>query len=78
MKEKCDNCNGTEQDLFKHVAEKLADDLFEVGSEPDSPCRRIEFKGGDYFAQSEKAQGGYCKKALVTQFQKSMKEYFGA
>lgn len=49
-------------------AEDLADELFKFGDEPNSPCQRIQFMGGDY-ATGEKDQGGMCKHAVVSFFE---------
>ncbi len=48
----------------KDLAARLARELFELGDECGSPCRRIEFKGGAWPA-TERAQGGMCEVALA-------------
>jgi len=41
-------------------ADKIADELFRLGDEPNSPTHRIEFKGGRYTTNKseERGQGG--------------------
>jgi hypothetical protein len=50
--------------LREQVAEKLAETIFNLGDAPNSPCRRLQFMGGEY-PDKEKSQGGLCKNALI-------------
>ena len=47
---------------MSEFTDKLAEELFDCGGEPDSPCTRIEFKAGAL--SEEVAQGGFDKDAL--------------
>ena len=51
-------------DFINHTARQLAVDIFEIGDEPESPCYRIQFMGGEY-PDNEKSQGGMNDKALT-------------
>jgi hypothetical protein len=47
------------------LAEAIANELFELGDELNSPTQRIEFKGGSY-TTGERSQGGMCKEAMTS------------
>jgi hypothetical protein len=49
---------------YHSLAEAIANELFELGDELNSPTQRIEFKGGSY-TMGERSQGGLCKEALT-------------
>lgn len=59
--------------IIKSLAEAVAKDIFELGNEPDSPCHRIEFKGGKH-PNAETAQGGMCLKSLADNIEESIKK----
>lgn len=50
------------------TAAKIADELFRIGDEPNSPTQRIEFRGGRWTGDpnTERAQGGLNQIALAT------------
>ena len=48
------------------IAVAITEHLFSLGSEPNNPTTRIEFKGEDGDG-GEKAQGGLCEEALFTE-----------
>ena len=45
------------------MAQKIAQAIMRVGDEPGSPCKRIQFKGGEW-PDNERNQGGLCEDAL--------------
>jgi len=55
----------------------IARDIFAIGNEPGSPCRRIEFKGGDWMAKTETEQGGLIEAALASAIAQSLRVHFG-
>jgi hypothetical protein len=57
------------------IAKRITDHLFELGSEPNSPCHRIEFKGGQKKPLGEeRAQGGLCRSAFYIEVMEAMEE----
>ena len=50
------------QEQQDKLAQLITVELFELGGEPDSPCRRIEFKAGPLV--KEIGQGGFGKEAF--------------
>jgi len=57
----------------RKMAEKIANELFKLGNEPNSPCNRIEFKGGHY-GFTERGQGGLCITALYCCLEKILSD----
>jgi len=53
------------------LAEKIAEDIFKCGGEPDSPCRRIQFMGGIY-PDNEINQGGLIKGGLIIHIKETL------
>lgn len=45
-------------------AQKIANHIFALGNEPNSPTQRIQFMGGND-PDNEKEQGGLCLSALT-------------
>jgi len=43
----------------------LAREIFKSGDEYESPCTRIEFKGGDWYKNAEVSQGGMGEEPLA-------------
>lgn len=60
----------------KELAQKLTEDLFNIGGRPDSPCNRIQFMGGSYFDDKEVGQGGLCKDAFEYFVAEKLESYF--
>ena len=58
--------------LIDKIAEKLTNDIFSIGDEPNAPVIRIQFLSGEY-PDSEKTQGGMCRHALQTFISDSLK-----
>lgn len=54
------------------LASILAREIFKLGDEPNSPCQRLEFKGGEW-PDNEREQGGICEQALVEFLAKQIK-----
>lgn len=48
----------------KNLGELIARRIFELGDEAQSPCSRIQFKGGMY-PLDERNQGGMAEKPLA-------------
>ena len=59
----------------KELAKKLVNDLFECGSEPNSPAKRIQFMGGSWAEGTETDQGGFCKEALEGFIERRLNEH---
>lgn len=45
--------------------ERIARAIFRVGNEAGSPCKRIQFMGGEW-PDRERGQGGLCESSLAT------------
>jgi hypothetical protein len=56
------------------LAECLARFIFEIGDEPDSPCTRIQFKGGKW-PDNERNQGGIAENPLRKELEKKLTEW---
>lgn len=56
------------------LAAKIAKEIFEIGSEPYSPCTRIQFmaKKSD---ETENSQGGLCEIALEQSLRRLFKKH---
>lgn len=50
---------------IQKIAVKLTAEIFDCGSEPDSPCNRIQFMGGSWLDKTEVGQGGFGKDSLA-------------
>ena len=59
------------------LAELIARDLFSLGDNIDSPCKRLEFKGVDWAKGTEAVQGGIVESAVIKQFKHSIEKYLG-
>ena len=57
--------------IFKCLGDKIARSVFEKGDEHNSPCTRIQFKGGKW-PDGEKNQGGMCEIALASCISKEL------
>ena len=55
----------------RKLAETIARDIFEAGSELDDKTQRLAFKGGSY-PDAETDIGGYCESALVDRIYASL------
>jgi len=62
-------------DIIKSLAKAITDDLFESGGDPNSPCHRIEFKGGSMV--EETANGGLNKQAFEDWLEKTITNRLG-
>jgi hypothetical protein len=56
------------------LAECLARAIFEMGDEPNSPCNRIQFKGGKW-PDNERNQGGIGEGPLTVAIRKKLIEW---
>lgn len=56
--------NNTEK-LTSEIANKIADDLWVIGGEPNSPLVRIAFIGKPCLCGHEKQMGGFGKGPLI-------------
>lgn len=52
------------------LAAQIARAIMDLGDEPGSPCRRIQFMGGRWEKNSERPQGGIIESALVEHIQR--------
>lgn len=54
------------EDEIARLAEHLTDYVFGLGSEPESPCNRLQFMGGQWTHEGGKEvrQGGICRSAF--------------
>ena len=48
---------------LERIADRIAKDIFKCGDEPSSPCKRIQYKGGE-LPDRERDQGGSCFDSL--------------
>lgn len=55
------------------LALKIARDIFAMGDEPNSPCNRLQFKGGKW-PDNERNQGGVGEKPLADRILKTIRE----
>lgn len=93
--EKCRACNGTGYgeslesyrrrvkvqavDKKRQLADFIARHIMLHGDKPQSPCLRIQFKGGQ-FPSAETDQGGLCESALADVIESAIAlfhEYYG-
>jgi len=49
------------------LGKRIAREVFECGDEPSSKCTRIQFLGGSFVKQNERAQGGFNETGLARQ-----------
>lgn len=49
------------------LGKRIAREIFECGDEPSSKCTRIQFLGGSFVKQNERAQGGFNEQGLARQ-----------
>lgn len=49
------------------LGKRIAREVFECGDEPSSKCTRIQFLGGSFVRQNERAQGGFNEQGLARQ-----------
>jgi hypothetical protein len=55
----------------KNLAAKIARRIFQYGDEPNSPCTRLQFKGGEW-PDNERNQGGTCESSLAENILKTL------
>jgi hypothetical protein len=59
-------------DKASPIALKIARGIFKSGDEPNSPCQRIQFKGG-FYPHHETDNGGFCEFSLAENIERTLK-----